>query len=853
MASFGWWTQTQASYQTDIFDFVANVEENGDLKEKAYLDSDGIPTIGVGFNLRVSSVFDEVIERIFYPSGVPPSPITADQQYINNISSLVSQTWSNNSSLQSALDGVMAQRAADPLVNYANKRSTFEYFSDAEIKSTFDDLSPSYESILTSKVPSAPTASEERVALFSLTWNSPSLIGPGLQGAIAAGDRAEAWYEIRFNSNGDQLNGIAKRRYYESEQFGLYNPGVFDEAEARQVMQMFTRHFLQIENYEATYGSNVAAAETDYGVQISTTEEALDPAKIWLIVGYAPDGDIDLVLVDYPTSIGGTQQSNNLDFRFEAGGQNIRSENMLILGDAGNDIIRSGSGDDFLYGEEDDDSLYGYDGDDWLFGGSGNNTLNGGLGFEVIEYNYVFDDNSINILVAANTKANGDYDVTRTSGTNIETDTLQRIERVAHIEKQIEHEANGGTLGSNARNLNIAEIDLGYVAVFILDQANGLTHGVHYQLYDFNGQPIGETERVSEIVPYKKKEYNPDVTTTANGFVVVWDSEEFRHAGRKTLARAFSVDGQGNVTEEPQETVFVNTKDAQNEFIQGWKTADYDQTVDTLANGKVVVVAEAQGNVLDNPGISLTGRDILVNVLDGATADPQGTKTVVNTTQTADQTDPSVAALSNGEFVVAWTSSDGNGTGVFFQRMSESSGAFALQGVETQANVNTTGGQLSSSIVGLVGGGFVITWVDQSSNGSDVFFSLYNNSGGLVNFLDENNNPIGPVQEIRVNDQTNNAQNLPSVTALEDGGFVIAFTEGDSTGDSDGKSVYAQQYDSGGDRKGDNFLVNVSHEGAQDNSTVEGLGNGDFVVGWHDASHDLLNRVYSVSDSELVA
>jgi len=488
-----------------------------------------------------------------------------------------------------------------------------------------------------------------------------------------------------------------------------------------------------------------------------------------------------------------------------------------------------------------DDELYGGAGDDWLFGGLGNNTLHGGEGFEIIEYNYVFDDSEFDILVAENTKANGDYDVTRTiddgnGGTITETDTLQRIERVAHAEKRIEN-----TVGNDARGLNIAEIDLGYVAVFILDQANGLTFGVHYQLYDFNGDAIGNTERVSQVDPYRKKEYNPDVTTTANGFIVVWDSGEKRHAGKKTLARAFDVDAQGNVTEQNQETVFVNEVDTNGNTILGWKTADYDQTVDTLTNGKAVVVAEVQGNLTDNPGIAIDRTDIIVNIIDGSTAAPMGTKAVVNTDQADFQTDPSVTALTSGEFVATWTSSDGDSTGIFFQRMSENGGAVAKEGSETRVNVNTTGGQLSSSIDGLANGGFVVTWVDGSSNGSDIFFRLYNNSG------------VAQTSEILVNDSLSGSQHLPTVSALEDGGFVISFTESSASGDGQGSSVFAQQYDASGAKKGDNFLVNVSHEGGQSNSTVEALDNGDFVVGWYDASHDLLNRVYSVSDSELVA
>lgn len=63
----------------------------------------------------------------------------------------------------------------------------------------------------------------ECVALLSLCYNGgPGIIGKGLGGALKTSDRFKAWYEIRYNSNKYLIFGLAKRRVYESNLFGLY-------------------------------------------------------------------------------------------------------------------------------------------------------------------------------------------------------------------------------------------------------------------------------------------------------------------------------------------------------------------------------------------------------------------------------------------------------------------------------------------------------------------------------------------------------------------------------------------------------------------------------------------------------
>lgn len=65
----------------------------------------------------------------------------------------------------------------------------------------------------------ALAGTRELAILYSLAYNAPGLVGPKLEAAIRAGDRAEAWFEIRYNSGA----ALDERRHAESQLFGLFS------------------------------------------------------------------------------------------------------------------------------------------------------------------------------------------------------------------------------------------------------------------------------------------------------------------------------------------------------------------------------------------------------------------------------------------------------------------------------------------------------------------------------------------------------------------------------------------------------------------------------------------------------
>jgi len=95
---------------------------------------------------------------------------------------------------------------------------------------------------------------------------------------------------------------------------------------------------------------------------------------------------------------------------------------------------------------------------------------------------------------------------------------------------------------------------------------------------------------------------------------------------------------------------------------------------------------------------------------------------------------PTIAALDTGGFVVAWMSNlqDGSGLGVYAQRYSE---AGAKIGREVLVNTTTVNDQGTPSVAAFTDGGYVIAWTSSEQDGSGqwVYAQAYTDDGARVN------------------------------------------------------------------------------------------------------------------------
>ena len=277
--------------------------------------------------------------------------------------------------------------------------------------------------------------SAERAAFVSLTYNRGTTnLEARMQGffdAVSVGDRAEAWFQMRYMSWGTATAfeaGLRARRLIESTEFGLYDDADVDATEAKSVYAMLAAHREAILQLEGLWGENPDGTDgtrnlveevnndTRWGdFEATTIVEAFRPARdafvTWANTKIASEGGTSLLALEWnPISIYYDPASQNLDATADDEATNGVADNILIGGDAhatvmhggaGNDVLIGGDYDDsdeltlddYLYGDAGNDHLYGGngqdllsggDGDDYLFGGGGNDSVLGGAGNDTL-------------------------------------------------------------------------------------------------------------------------------------------------------------------------------------------------------------------------------------------------------------------------------------------------------------------------------------------------------------------------------------------------------------------------------------------------------------------------------------
>jgi GH24 family phage-related lysozyme (muramidase) len=349
------WNETEnpKTYSADRADLLVLLEGS---TLGAYVDSVGDPTIGIGFNLVYNL---EPVLRVIVGAGNWSGTLLA------RIETEIGKSYTPNTSsaLQANLDRVMKNWHD---TKNADVPESFRFRNNAAVAEALDALAPSYDDRIDDWLAGIPD-SREREALFSLCWNAPSLLGPKLKAAIDAGDRAEAWYEIRYNSNGNGISGLANRRYVEAETFGLFDSdGKATLAEAVRAGQMLARHHETVLSYENRY----------------------DPDDAGSIKGVP---GIDSISGEMAPAVRTALRSLGLSAK-------TRVEELLAAGDSGANVAgddtgydSSGNDDDLILGDRGGNALSGKAGADILGGMRGADFLTGGAGADIFAFSSLRD------------------------------------------------------------------------------------------------------------------------------------------------------------------------------------------------------------------------------------------------------------------------------------------------------------------------------------------------------------------------------------------------------------------------------------------------------------------------------
>ncbi len=287
------------------------------------------------------------------------------------------------------------------------------------------------------------------------------------------------------------------------------------------------------------------------------------------------------------------------------------------------------------------------------------------------------------------------------------------------------------------------------------------------------------------------------------GFVITWSSLGQDSSSLGVYAQRYDASGAAIGSEFQVNTYTTD--------VQG------DPSITALSDGGFVVTWAS--DTQDASGFGVFGQRY------DAAGDAAGVEFQINTYETDNQSAPSATALNDGGFVVTWSSigQDGDSSGIFGQRY-DAAGAAA--GVEFQVNTYETDGQWRPSITALSDGGFVVAWESWAQDGSlaGIYAQRFNASG----------TPLG--DEFRANTQTLDRQQSSSVTALSDGGFVVTWMSLGQDGSNYG--IYGQRYDAAGDAAGMEFQINSYTANGQMTPSVAALDQGGFIVTWESNGQD---------------
>jgi hypothetical protein len=327
----------------------------------------------------------------------------------------------------------------------------------------------------------------------------------------------------------------------------------------------------------------------------------------------------------------------------------------------------------------------------------------------------------------------------------------------------------------------------------------GKGYGIYAQRFDSGGNPVGDDFHVNTYI--NDDQGGPSVTElSGGGFVVTWTSENQDGSGNGIYGQLFNSAGEkvggefpvNTTTEYGQQSPSVAPLSSGG-FVIAWESDSdiYCQRFDSGGNKDGGEFQASTYVVCGSPSVAgLSGGGFVAiwqswsqdgsrfgvygQLFDGA-GDPVGGEFRINTHTANNQRHPSIVSLSDGGFVVTWSSEnqDGDGYGVYGQ-VFDSAGSKV--GSEFSINTHTADDQEYPSVAALSGGGFVVTWESYGQDG--------NLEGVYGRIFDSAESAVGG--EFQVNTYIVNSQESPSVAGLSSGDFVVTWTSNRQDGNSRG-------------------------------------------------------------------
>lgn len=365
-------------------------------------------------------------------------------------------------------------------------------------------------------------------------------------------------------------------------------------------------------------------------------------------------------------------------------------------------------------------------------------------------------------------------------------------------------QVSGAALTNESQATVAALADGGYVVVWSHNGGSS-SSAVYAQRFDAEGDAVGGPAQLTTDGPRK---YMPGVTGLSDGGYLI---TVYQHAGSDAglTFQRYDANGQPVGSRQalsPAVDLMISVSD---------EGAAITKTVE-MTDGRVMIVW----------GVGQSDQRSLAAQIIDATGAKLGAAFFINTQTNILQEPPSVAALSDGRFAVAWVNSEDENS-IVVQ-------LFDGQGTKVGAEITVNSSlyaQDPPTITALENGRYVVTW---SWSGQDDPNSAPGQNGGVYSqILDADGTKIGGVS--LVNTTVVGDQFDPQIVALAGGGYVVIWTDYLSTG-SASFEINAQVFSATGVKIGDELDINVTETNAQRLQKITALAGGGFAVTWLDTS-----------------
>lgn len=432
----------------------------------------------------------------------------------------------------------------------------------------------------------------------------------------------------------------------------------------------------------------------------------------------------------------------------------------------------------------------------------------------------------------------------------------------------LEVKVNTYTTNLQTSSAVAVDADGDYVIAWSSLGQDGDLNGVYAQRYNFDGTPQGGEFQVNTYTT--SRQFQPAVAMEQNGdFVIAWTSFGQDGSGYGIYAQRYNAAGTPLGTEFHVSSYTTSLQhepsiamDQDGDFVIAWssyfqdgsKEGIYAQRYDSAGAPQGIEFhvsshteeKQYQSSVaMDQDGdFVVTWTSILQDgSMRGVYAQrynaaglPQGTEFQVNTYTTNTQHQPSIAMDQSGDFVIAWSTGDQDGStyGIYAQRYNSLGVAL---GTEFQVNTYTTNLQNEPSVAMDQDGDFVIAWTSLQQDGSDfgIFAQRFKADG------------TPQATEFLVNSHTTALQNQPSIAMDQDGDFIVAWQSVNQDGSSYG--IYSQRYRPGqpdflGTWRTGMFYLDSNHSRAWEGSVIDTLNpfgattDKPLVGDWNGDGHD---------------